>query len=291
MYLDDQSYLHRWQGAIDAYRGAAASYNALQSDRTDIDQRAVAGLSGIALVAAVSRGGKIGSGGLVAGASVWAGALTGLSAASLASLRDPGVVRDVWNKLTPERRQELIKKDPLIIGNLNGIPIGDRVAANKINIRNEIARRERELDALQKQRDELLANITDESDALELLNLNNQIKDHKKYIDSYNKLLTEKWQGFDSQRKQVTQTGLNVVAFDPATDAVATYYGAIDPETRDIPAWVRHVAVSVPGTGSNMADFSTSRALDLHQAAGYDSAVFQWAGGKFPQTIPDATQT
>jgi hypothetical protein len=116
-----------------------------------------------------------------------------------------------------------------VIGNLDGIPLRDRVTANRISIQNEIARRRSEVDDLQKQ-------------------------------------------------------------IDPTSSAIGSYYGPIDPQTGDIPAWVKHTAVSVPGTGANMADFSESRAQDLYLASGYDSAVFQWAGGAFPQTIPEATQ-
>jgi hypothetical protein len=58
--------------------------------------------------------------------------------------------------------------------------------------------------------------------------------------------------------------------------------------TGDIPSWVRSVAISVPGTGSNMTNFGDGRAADLYQAAGPSSAIFQWAGGEFPQSIPQA---
>ncbi|WP_231860841.1 hypothetical protein [Microbacterium laevaniformans] len=168
-------------------------------------------------------------GGLAAATSVWAGDLSALTAASIASLGDPKTIREVWNALRPAQREKLTSADPLVIGNLDGIPLRDRVTANRISIQNEIARRRSEVDDLQKQ-------------------------------------------------------------IDPTSSAIGSYYGPIDPQTGDIPAWVKHTAVSVPGTGANMADFSESRAQDLYLASGYDSAVFQWAGGAFPQTIPEATQ-
>ncbi|WP_288119280.1 MULTISPECIES: alpha/beta hydrolase [unclassified Microbacterium] len=176
-----------------------------------------------------------------------------------------------------------------MIGNLDGIPLRDRVTANRISIQNEIARRRSEVDDLQKQIDELSAHPTRGSSAL-ISVLRARIAEHETYVSSYQDLLEKKWEWKDENRQPVSQVGVNVVVFDPTSSAIGSYYGPIDPQTGDIPAWVKHTAVSVPGTGANMADFSESRAQDLYLASGYDSAVFQWAGGAFPQTIPEATQ-
>jgi hypothetical protein len=57
----------------------------------------------------------------------------------------------------------------------------------------------------------------------------------------------------------------------------------------DIPAWVEHLAVSVPGTEANTTSVSDVRAERLAAATRYDkTVVFQWAGGAFPQDIPEA---
>ena len=176
-----------------------------------------------------------------------------------------------------------------MIGNLDGIPLRDRVTANRISIQNEIARRRSDVDDLQKQIDELSAHPTRGSSVL-ISVLRARIAEHETYVSSYQNLLEKKWEWKDANRQPVSQVGVNVVVFDPTSSAIGSYYGPIDPQTGDIPAWVKHTAVSVPGTGANMADFSESRAQDLYLASGYDSAVFQWAGGAFPQTIPEATQ-
>lgn len=79
-----------------------------------------------------------------------------------------------------------------------------------------------------------------------------------------------------------------MVVFAPESDAIGTYHGPLDPVTGDIPSWVRNVAVSVPGTTTTMTSFSEEAARNLQSAAGFDTAVFQWAGGRFPLNIPEA---
>jgi hypothetical protein len=79
--------------------------------------------------------------------------------------------------------------------------------------------------------------------------------------------------------------------FDPGRHAIATYHGALDPVSGDIPSWVRSVAVSIPGTMATMTNFGDDVATDLYRAAGPSSAVFQWAGGVFPPDLLEATQT
>jgi hypothetical protein len=80
-------------------------------------------------------------------------------------------------------------------------------------------------------------------------------------------------------------TGARVVVFDPSRRAIATYHGALDPETGDVADWVRSVAISLPGTDTTVMDFDDDHAADLYHAAGPSSAVFQWAGGEFPQSF------
>src|SRR6218665_2671309 len=43
----------------------------------------------------------------------------------------PGEVARAWNNLTPEQRATLITRYPGTIGQLNGLPPGDRVTANR----------------------------------------------------------------------------------------------------------------------------------------------------------------
>lgn len=142
-------------------------------------------------------------------------------------------IRDIWNSLTPDQRQKLADADPLTIGNLNGIPLSDRIAANKVNIRNEIARRQSEITALQKRIDGLSGGLDDGTNGMQIAALNSQIADHQKYIDSFQALLDKKWEWKDENRNPIAQTGVNVVVFDPKSSAIGSYYGPIDPQTGD----------------------------------------------------------
>lgn len=288
MYADDPSYLVRWQNAIDTYRSACSAYNALQATLDDLDRSTAQQLRSIALVQTITRGGALGPAAFTAAAGMWAGDVSALSAESLAALGDPTLIRQVWNGLSGDRRNELITASPLVIGNLDGIPLRDRIAANRINIENEMAARRDAIAEIERQRQLALKNAYYGSEGIDQIYDDRVAKEQAK-IDYYQSLLDQKvdWRSEDGTLH--TDSGSRVVVFDPRIDAIATYQGAIDPVTGDIPAWVRNVAVSVPGTGANMTDFSDGRGADLYNAAGRYSAVFQWAGGAFPQDIPAAT--
>src|SRR5690606_17342415 len=84
--------------------------------------------------------------------------------------------------------------------------------------------------------------------------------------------------------------GARVVVFDPSNEAIATYHGPIDPVTRDIPAWIKNVLIHVPGTTTNIGSFDGPDGFGQNvYGATSDTAVFVWAGGPLPQTIPEAT--
>lgn len=288
MYADNREYLTRWQDAIDAYRSSRSAYNALQSTRDDLDRSTASRLRAIALVQTLTRNGALSAAALPASAAIWADDTSAISAASLAALADPALIRQVWNGLDAAHRDELIATAPLVIGNLNGIPLRDRITANRINIDNEIAAREAAISRWEQQRDAATATAYHSQGAIEKYYAQ-QIAEEQSTIDYYRSLLTQQVTWWDSSGVRHTDDGARVVVFDPRIQAIATYQGAIDPHTGDIPDWVRNVAVSVPGTGSNMTGFADDRGSDLYRAAGRYSAVFQWAGGAFPQEIPAAT--
>lgn len=287
MYLDDPGYLRRWQDAIDGYRTALASYNALAEQRATIDQKAVNALAAVPLITAVTQGGKVGPGGFVAASLAWAGNVNAITAESLAGLGDPDIIRETWNAMDDETRAALLAASSLILGNLNGIPIRDRVTANHTNIRDEIARREAEIARLQALVDSLKTG--DRADAWEAKGYLDEIAKLREPIDYWQSLLDQDYTWWDeSNRKHVEkEVGARVVVFDPQADAIATYQGPIDPITGDIPAWIRNVAVSVPGTTTTMTNFGDGTGASLYAAAVRDhgpaTAVFQWAGGTFPQ--------
>ena len=51
----------------------------------------------------------------------------------------PDEVRTWWDALTPAQRSALITAMPLVMGNLNGVPLKYRAQANTINLKGEIA--------------------------------------------------------------------------------------------------------------------------------------------------------
>lgn len=287
MYLDDSSHLTRWQAAIDDYRDSRARYNALRDERERLDRDTADRLAGIPLVATITHDGIVSAAGVTAATALWAEDTDEVTADQIAALGDPVLIRQVWDSLDRSQRDALIESSPMTIGNLDGIPIADRVTANRINIRREIAARRAEIERLEQLRDDAVDAAYYGDDGVEA-EYDELIAEQQRLIDYYDGLLTQEVRWTDQSGASRTDSGARVVVFDPSRQAIATYHGPIDPDTGDIPSWVRSVAISVPGTGSNMTDFGDSRAADLYQAAGPDTAVFQWAGGVFPQSIPEA---
>ncbi|MFJ2503211.1 alpha/beta hydrolase [Microbacterium sp. NPDC087592] len=286
MYVDDPSYLRRWQDAIDDYYTARASYNALAEERTAIDQRAVNAIAAVPLISAVTQGGKVGGAGFAAASLAWAGNVNAITAESLAGLGDPDIIRETWNTMDQATRDALLAASPVILGNLNGIPIRDRVTANHTNMRAEIARREAEIARLQEKLDGMTAR--NHWSAQRRKSLSDEIAELREPIGAWKDLLEQKISWVDAEGAKRYGTGVRVVVFDPSLDAIATYHGPLDDATGDIPAWVDNVAVSVPGTGATMSAFANDDARLLQESAGRTSAVFQWAGGTFPGSIPEA---
>lgn len=292
MYVDDPSYLRRWQDAIDDYYTARASYNALGDERAEIDRRAVNAIAAVPLISAVTQGGKVGGAGFAAASLAWAGNVNAITAESLAGLGDPDIIRETWNTMDQATRDALLAASPMILGNLNGIPIRDRVTANHTNIRDEIARREAEIARLQEKLDGMTAR--NHWSAQRRKSLSDEIAELREPIGAWKDLLDEQPVWYDESGREHKHSGAQVVVFNADANAIATYHGAIDPVTGDIPVWVQNVAVSVPGTTTTISEFGHGTGASLYSAAidanGPGSAVFQWAGGSFPQLeVPGPT--
>ncbi|GAA1855924.1 alpha/beta hydrolase [Microbacterium koreense] len=290
MYLDDHAHLVHWQTAIDDYCVARAVYNALHEEREELDRATAGRLASIPLIAEITRDDPVSAPAAAALAALWAGDTGALTAHQIAALGDPVLIREVWDSLDPRRREALIEQSPRVIGNLDGIPLGDRIAANHLTIADEISGHEAEMARLDEMRDDALEVAYHSGDAVDR-HYDDLIAEHQRMIDYYEGLLTQEVTVTDQQGAASIETGARVVVFDPSAQAIATYHGPIDPRTGDIPAGIESVAISVPGTGSNLTDFGDARAADLQAAAGPRSAVFQWAGGHFPQSIPEAMST
>lgn len=215
-------------------------------------------------------------------------------------------VRQWWDTLTPEQRQALITTMPMVIGNLNGVPLQYRAEANQINIRTEIDRLRDEIARLDQEiaQQETAARfgyrpygwgVDTQSDTI--LRLREQREAMAAAIASYEgylNLAETQWEFGEDGRKHL-RTSVEVVAFDPATSTIATYHGPYD-EHGDVPTWIKNLAIHVPGTKTQMEKFNgtDSRAYDMYEAA-YDprrgaepTAILAWAGGDFPQLFDAA---
>src|SRR6218665_2261187 len=61
----------------------------------------------------------------------------------------PGEVARAWNILTPQQRAVLVTRYPTTVGQLNGLPPADRVAANRLLATRRLAEAQTELAQLQ----------------------------------------------------------------------------------------------------------------------------------------------
>lgn len=214
------------------------------------------------------------------------GTVQRVSATSLAELKDPAQIRKVWDAMTEGQRQQLTSDFPLLIGNLDGIPLRDRNTANVItakSYREELEKRVEMLELMQKQ---------PYSDGI----FGDQIKKLRGEVKSIDAILGDrndkyrKEEGFgkytiyDEHGKQIPQDGTTLVGFNPLRDSIVTFQGALNPETGDIPTWMQHVGISVPGTRSMLSNFTSdlNRGKDLMYGSGKNSGYFVWHGAPLP---------
>lgn len=211
-------------------------------------------------------------------------------------------VREWWDTLTPEQRTALVAALPMVIGNLNGVPIKFRADANRINLRTEITRLKAETARIDKElataaaahgfgRSKSEEHQPDPELLKERARLQAAINSYGHYLE----LPTQPPQyQYDENGRWSLRTTVELVAFDPANSSIATYRGPYD-KNGDVPDWVDNVAVHVPGTKTRMDDLNKTdtTANNLYEAANNvkgsgSTAMFAWAGGAFPQNIPEA---
>ncbi|MFE7507170.1 alpha/beta hydrolase [Promicromonospora sp. NPDC057488] len=207
-----------------------------------------------------------------------------------------GEVRAWWDALTPAQRSALIAAMPLVIGNLNGVPLKYRAQANTISLKGEIAsmraeqaRIDQEIAATRALRfgtgdstqiNSELVRLTEERERLD-----EPIREYEHYLH-----LDPPQYEYDENGLAVARTDVEVVVFDPTVHAIATYHGRYD-QNGDVPEYVDNLAVYVPGTKTRIDHFNgaDTRAYDLYDEANGDkfgpgrTAVIAWAGGRFPQ--------
>ena len=292
LYLDNPDYLTRWQNAIDAYFVSAAAFNAVTTRREELDTSIAARLRAVALFTVITDNGGVPGTAHVTAISAWAGSLDGITAESLADLADPEVIRRVWDALDESQRTRMIEDSPMTIGNLDGIPIGDRIRANAINLENEASAAESDAAALRAKLNNpaTFDGMHERVAAQERKRLMDEIAAADALAEKYRGFLEQDITWVDEHGVFHSEKGARVVVFDPSQEAIATYHGPIDPVTRDIPQWIQNVAIHVPGTTTNIGSWGGPDGFgrNVYNATS-NTAVFVWAGGPLPQTIPDAT--
>lgn len=212
-------------------------------------------------------------------------------------------VRAWWDALTPAQRSALITAMPLVMGNLNGVPLKYRAQANTINLKGEIAslraeqaRIDQEMAKVRAQRFGSVSSTQINSELARLIGERNRLDEPIREYEHYLHLDEPQFE-HDQNGRKTTRTDVEVVAFDPGAHAIATYHGRYD-ENGDISADVKNLGVYVPGTKTRIDYFNSAdtRAYDLYNAANFEhreagqTAMIAWAGGEFPLNIPEATQ-
>lgn len=200
----------------------------------------------------------------------------------LESEPDSTLVREWWQSLDRSSRDALIAKVPLLVGNLNGIVLADRAAANRLIVRAAIGDLEKKNEALR-----TLAPTYDSSYRLVSGAEANAraIAENEKTIRSFSQLLAESDLSRDGE--------LQIVAFDLKRESFVAYTGRFDSSTGELPPSTTRIGVIVPGTGTNPATWENeglrARNVLAATAESRDIGIFSWAGGHFPQGLDAAS--
>lgn len=149
-------------------------------------------------------------------------------------------VRAWWETLTDEERKRLIAEDPVRIGNLNGVPLEDRAAANQITAESRIDEIGRRLDEMGSEppQPNLLG-------ALSPIILNQQLEARERWLNERKELLAER-----SYLEAVTDGKRTLVVYDPHSDRIVEMIGTPGPNTTKVITYL-------PGTDADMNGFST----------------------------------
>ena len=299
--------MNQADAAGDAVAGSEQRLAALDEERRGIDATAATALSEVAAQYAAVRAALPAAPHLSSGVEVSVampdGTARSFSAVDLAKLKDPAAIRAVWDAMTPEQRDALITDYPMLIGNLEGIPLRDRNTANVITApahRAELEKQIELLSALRKQGQSV--EVTDPIAATKVTDLEGLIADLKGEVKSIDAMLGDRNEKYADEDKAggqafgeyvvydeggapVRTVGTVIVAFSPMRDSYVTYQGALDPQTGDVPAWIGQVGVMIPGSNSRLAafDWDLARTKRLTIASETPTAYFTWHGSPLPQ--------
>ncbi|MBL3688410.1 alpha/beta hydrolase [Leucobacter chromiireducens] len=192
-------------------------------------------------------------------------------AEQLAAARDPKVIARRWRELSGHQRGRLIEQQPLLIGNLEGIPLRDRDRANRVRMREHRAELAQHLEMLQwLSRGEPGAGVG-EREQKQLI----------AEIHGMNVILGEVVPSAETARNR----RITLVAFDPVRDSIVTYHGALDPVSGDIASSVRRIGVVIPGTNATLGNYTNElrRVRDLAEGSSRGAAYFVWRGSPMPE--------
>ena len=280
--------LAQWRDAVEEHGDVTRAWNALVAERDAVDDATAAALDGVPDLQPLRprAPGARPAPAVTVAAALWADPTAIVRADDLVALGDADAVRAVWDQLDEVQRRSLISNDAAVTGNLDGIPIQYRAEANRLNMRAEIARIDRVIAATAHSPHHAEFVFGQSVDELQTFRA-----DLLHYLESTQTV-------FDRDGKPVEIVGVPVVVFEPGAAAIGTYRGMFD-ASGDVPDWVANVAIHVPGTGTNPTNFrgADDRGFDMLERASdftrsgdaEPTAVFAWAGGRFPQFLDAAS--
>ncbi|POH64601.1 MULTISPECIES: hypothetical protein [Cryobacterium] len=197
-----------------------------------------------------------------------------------------------WSGLDAASQAALIVALPIVIGNLEGVPYGSRVLANKHNISTGIATLETEIVDLEKtvEANKDGSGTRGGGSGLARREAQEKIDALREQISYYRRLRDEEIEFSDpATGLPVAVTGHNILVFDHAHDAIAEYSGLLDPVTGNVPAGVDYVGLYVPGTNTTLGNFDgevNRSEWFLNQPTDKGSVgMITWKGGPFPQDL------
>lgn len=224
----------------------------------------------------------------------------------------PKLVEQWWNGLTEAERKALIDRYPVEIGHLVGVPVGARDQANRL----ALSRRIKELEALKRERDELLKRFPEAR----------SLQDHRTWLSKIAPGIAKSYEGFiglTPWRRRMTalsrelaaaenlQRQLEAIAEDPRNGLDPTDVNLTELDTTagfgdgqavvalGNPTSAQHIGVVVPGINNTLLNVENP----MRDAAALRSTVFDnegieamtntstimWLGYDAPNGLLDAT--
>lgn len=183
---------------------------------------------------------------------------------------------------------------PVVVGNLNGAPIGARIAANRVHITGERQRVLERIESLERELQDIRDAMTDSAPRMptsryvpphmdELAAIYHALEEHRARLDvltSFLEPIANPRYGYEAGAPR--RIDRQFLVFDPRADGLAAeLHGYIDARTK-------HVAVLVPGTGAELDGFARIARRGASFAT-YDPtgslATISWLGYDAPDSV------